>query len=118
MSRAAPTDWPRLAIGVAISTIGRPYILAATVEAYRGQSRAPDAIFVCAPTPADISDLAIRQPPVSIMFSPPGSCVQRNYIIDRADDYDILLFSDDDFLPRSDYIEIMEKIFLRNPDIV
>jgi GT2 family glycosyltransferase len=114
MSSAAP----RLAIGVAIATIGRPNILAAIVDAYRRQSRAPDAIFVCAPTPTDVTNLTVDQPSVSVIFGPPGSCVQRNYIIDRAVDYDVLLFSDDDFLPRNDYIEVLEKIFLKNPDIV
>jgi hypothetical protein len=118
MSSTVSANGPKLTIGVAIATVGRPDILAATVDAYRRQSRPPDTIFVCAPTPADVMDFVPGQPPVTVILGPRGSCVQRNHIINRAIEYDVLLFSDDDFLPRNDYIEVLERIFLKNSDVV
>ena len=108
----------RLRIAVGIATFGRPQIAAAAVAEYAHQSRLPDAIFVCAPFKASIEGLAADAATLRIILGPHGLCAQRNAIIANVLDYDVLFFADDDFLPRSDYLEILEDIFASFPDVV
>lgn len=108
----------RLSIAVGIATLGRPQILAAAVDEYGNQSRRPDAIFICAPTEASVKGLVVDAATLRIILGPRGLCAQRNAIVADALDYDVLFFTDDDFLPRSDYLEKLEEIFATFPDVV
>jgi GT2 family glycosyltransferase len=112
------TSGGRLRIAVGVATLGRPQILAATVAEYGRQSRPPDAVFVCAPSEASVEGLVADDPALRIILGPRGSCAQRNAVIDQALAFDLMLFADDDFLPRRDYIEVLEEIFTTRSDVV
>ena len=108
----------RLRIGIGIASAGRAQLLRAAVAAFRAQSRAPDRIIVCAPSEADVEGLDAVQFGVTVLLGARGSCVQRNIIIQNATDCDVVLFADDDFLPRGDYVEVLERVFASDPRIV
>jgi GT2 family glycosyltransferase len=110
-----PMNELRIAVGIA--TLGRPQILAAAVGEYENQVRQPDAIFVCAPSEASVEGLATDDARLRVIVGPRGLCAQRNAIVDDALDYDVMLFADDDFLPRRDYIEVIETIFATRDDV-
>jgi GT2 family glycosyltransferase len=116
--RIPVTSGGRLRIAVGVATLGRPQILAATVAEYGRQFRPPDAVFVCAPSEASVEGLVADDAALRIILGPRGSCVQRNAIIDQALAFDVMLFADDDFLPRRDYIEVLEEIFATHGDVV
>lgn len=105
-------------IAVGIPTYGRASILAATVADLVRQSRAPDRVIVCCARQEDASQEVREDPRVEILFSKPGLCAQRNAIIDAVQDCDLLLFLDDDFLMREDYVAVMERLFAARPGVL
>jgi len=108
----------RLMIAIGIATAGRPDILTSTVIGLRRQTRPADAIFVCAPTPADIAGFAGAAPEATEMIGPRGSSHQRNAILDRLEGFDVVVFLDDDFVACPRYLEAVEAIFSRYPEVV
>ena len=96
----APEASNRLKMAIGIATIGRADILSSTIAELRRQTRPADAIFVCATAPADIADLARSDPDVTVIIGPHGSSHQRNAILDRLDEFDVVVFLDDDFAHR------------------
>lgn len=106
-------------IYVAIATIGRPETLCRIVEWLGRQTRQPDGILVASVGAKDVSGLELIDPKVEIVFSEPGLCRQRNRALSalkgRAD---LVVFLDDDFVPRRDYLEAIEKRFARDADLV
>src|SRR5262249_41260243 len=57
-------------------------------------------------------------PATEIIVGPRGLTRQRNAILDRLDDFDVVQFFDDDFLPAPSYLAEIEKVFVARPDIV
>jgi GT2 family glycosyltransferase len=55
---------------------------------------------------------------VEYLTAPAGLPRQRNAIMDRAADCDLLLFLDDDFLAAPDYCAATEAVFAARPDVV
>lgn len=83
------------------------------------QTRPPDCVVVCAPSAADVADLTTAATAtVEVIIGPRGLTRQRNAILERVADYDILQFFDDDFLPAATYLAEVEKAFVSHPDIV
>jgi hypothetical protein len=107
-----------LRISVAIATAGRPEILAEAVAELTKQSRAPNAIYVSAPSAADVGRLQKVAIPLDLTLGVRGLCIQRNAIIARATHDDIIVFFDDDFFPGADYLHQLETLFVQNPDVV
>jgi GT2 family glycosyltransferase len=107
----------KLNIAVGIATSGRPEILREIVGLIEKQTRQPDTIFVCPAKPEDAGDLASSQPSLKIVHGPAGLPHQRNVILDHCA-ADVVLFIDDDFLMRSDYVAELETLFLSNPEVV
>jgi GT2 family glycosyltransferase len=103
----------RLAVGIA--TVGRPALLGAVLRELEHQTRRPDRIIVCAPA-AD--DMAIPLGWAEAVIGPRGLTRQRNAILDRVDDCDVLQFFDDDFVPKTTYLAEIERAFDTKPDIV
>jgi hypothetical protein len=103
----------RLAVGIA--TVGRPLLLAAVLRELETQTRLPDRIVVCAPRADDIGDMALGG--VDVVIGPRGLTRQRNAIIERLDDCDIVQFFDDDFVPGTTYLAEIERAFAAEPDI-
>jgi glycosyltransferase involved in cell wall biosynthesis len=106
----------RMQIGVGIPTNGRPSVVADLVNALGRQTRIPDQIIVCAPSSNDLKGLDDIE--VILLTAPPGLTSQRNYILRYARDLDVLIFLDDDFLPSETYVESIETVFTKYPEIV
>jgi GT2 family glycosyltransferase len=106
----------RLVVGIA--TRGRPAILAETIAFLTNQGRKPDKILVAYAEPSDIADAPERFPHVTFIRAEVGLTRQRNAILTFAADSDILLFMDDDFYLDPRYLQVTERFFLENPDVV
>ena len=106
----------RIAIGIA--TAGRPQLLPVVLAEASRQSHRPDRIIVCAPGPNDVGDLASTAGiEVEIIIGPRGLTRQRNAILERTDDIEVVVFFDDDFLPEPEYLEIVNQVFTCHHDI-
>jgi GT2 family glycosyltransferase len=103
---------------VGIATCGRPAILAETISYLANQRRQPDKIIVAYADPSDAGDAPAQFPHVTFIQAEQGLTRQRNEILHLARDSDILLFVDDDFYLDPYYVEITERVFAENPDIV
>jgi hypothetical protein len=106
----------RLVLGIA--TCGRPMILAETIAYLANQKRCPDKIIVAYADPADVGDAPARFQHVTFIQAELGLTRQRNAILNLARDSDILLFIDDDFYLDPHYLEITERVFVENPNVV
>ena len=106
----------RIALGVA--TQGRPHLIAQLLDALRRQSRTADAIFLCAPGVGDISGIAQAHPDIRVLTGVRGLTRQRNEILRQLDDFDVVIFLDDDFVPGRRYIESTAAVFAARPDVV
>lgn len=104
-----------LSVAVGIATIGRATILAETLVDLSRQSRRPDRIIVCCTDPRDVAGALPQGAAVELIFSPPGLPRQRNAILDAADDCDVILFLDDDFLMEPDYVAETVAAFEARP---
>jgi GT2 family glycosyltransferase len=108
----------RTTLVVGIATCGRPIILAETIAYLAKQKRQPDRIIVAYADPADAGHAPARFPHVTFIQAELGLTRQRNAILDLARDSDILLFIDDDFYLDPHYLEITERVFVENPNVV
>jgi glycosyltransferase involved in cell wall biosynthesis len=110
----------RLNLVVGIATAGRREVLTATIAHLAAQSRLPDALIVCAASDTDLdpSCLARFPAPAYAVNGGRGSCAQRNAILDAAGEADVIVFFDDDFLPASSFLEVVERLFIDRPDVV
>ena len=90
-----------LAIHVAIATVGRPALVASTVARLARQTRQADGVLVVSVSPADVDGVDAIPTPPRIAFAERGLCRQRNRALDLLrHDADIIVFFDDDFIPR------------------
>lgn len=103
----------RVAVGIA--TRGRAAMLAEVLSELRRQRRAPDRIIVCH---VSADDLPGPVAGVELVTAPAGLPRQRNAILDAAEDCDLVLFLDDDFLPAPDYLAVTEAVFAARPEAV
>jgi GT2 family glycosyltransferase len=104
---------------VLIATINRSSLLSKTIGRLGNQTRQPDGIVVAATTREDVVGLEPASKPIEILFASKGSCRQRNEALDAIGDRaDIVVFFDDDFVAAQDYLEQVEKLFERHPEVV
>jgi GT2 family glycosyltransferase len=106
-----------LRIAVGIATVGRPAILARTIELLFRQVRPADEILIGASSPDDATGLE-PDPRVRLLLGRRGLPHQRNHILDEAGNCDVVVFFDDDFLPAPDWLAAIERVFLRDPAVV
>jgi GT2 family glycosyltransferase len=111
-------DRRRLRLAVGIASLGRPAVLAQTLQRLRLQSRAPDHVVVCAPDSCDLQGAAQAYPGVTALAGPRGLACQRNAILRNVQAYDVLVFFDDDFVASPDYLQNVETIMLNHADVV
>lgn len=104
---------------VGIPTLGRRDVLSAVIPYIARQSRMPDEVMICVASMDDIDETALDDLPfaVRVLVSTPGSCRQRNHILDNVGDADVVVFLDDDFLMEPSYLERVEKLFVSDPDV-
>ncbi|MGF6173638.1 glycosyltransferase family 2 protein [Ensifer sp. 4252] len=107
-------------ITVGIATAGRREVLSETLLHLTQQVRRADAILVCPSSPDDIDLDFVKSltPEITLVTGSKGSCAQRNAILDRKGNADVIVFFDDDFLPRHDFLAEVEALFGSEPDIV
>ncbi len=113
-----PRLGPELRLAVGIPTRGRPAILAETIRDVGRQTRLPERVLVCATEPADVATEGGLPNWVEVLFAPSGLPRQRNAILDRLDDVDIVLFLDDDFLMAPRYVDATLAALRTHPDLV
>jgi hypothetical protein len=105
-----------LRIAVGIATVGRAPLLRAIVEELARQTRAPDRIVICAPAQADVGGVPAG-PKTEIVIGARGLTRQRNTILARLGDFDVVVFFDDDFVPAPGYLAAVERLFAAQPDV-
>lgn len=112
-----PRDSVRLVVG--IPTMGRRHVLSAALPQIARQTRIPDEVVICAVAESDVDETGFSDLPfpVRVLMSRPGSCRQRNGIIDATPTSDIVVFLDDDFLMEPSYLARVEQLFIMHPDI-
>lgn len=102
---------------VIIPTLGRPGIVARLIEELALQDRLPDKVVIAAPDASHLPELAFTPVfPVEHVTGRRGLTAQRNDAMDHVqDDFDIITFLDDDFVPARDYLALVEEAFRRKP---
>lgn len=107
-------------IAVCIATTGRAAILAETLRDVAAQTRRPDRTILCPAKDGDIDEaaLATLPIPVDIVRGRSGLPAQRNTILRAANDADVVLFIDDDFLLAPTYLAETETLFATRPECV
>ncbi len=125
-------SWPtkeRELIGIVVATLGRPGLIMPLLTRLREQTRRPDVVVIVGHQSADVPLEAIESDdtrPFStvVLYSPQGSSRQRNEGIrwlqqntSLLDDDGILIFCDDDFVMREDWIEAAYQSFQADPTL-
>lgn len=106
------TRRPSIAVGIA--TKGRPTLIGETLRELMRQTRQADEIVLC---PASAADLPEALPtPCTVVSAPVGLPAQRNAILAATGGHDLLVFFDDDYFPRPDFLAEVEALFARHPD--
>lgn len=95
--------------------MGRAPVLAETLRDLARQTRLADRILVCGTSAADVPAVAGG---IEVSFAPPGTSLQRNRLIEAADDCDLLVFFDDDFIAEPAYLAATEAAFIADPGLV
>ena len=108
-----------LRIAVGIATAGRRDIVRQTIGLFRRQTRLPDVLVACPLASDKISDNDFSDFPFPVIVTsgPVGLCAQRNAILAKVADCDVVVFFDDDFLAEPHYLEQLEKIFQAEPHV-
>ncbi|HEV7317020.1 MAG TPA: glycosyltransferase [Ensifer sp.] len=107
-------------IVVGIATAGRREVLSETLMHLTRQTRLPDVVLICpsAPDDIDLARIDALALDIRIIEGNKGSSAQRNAILDHAATADLIVFFDDDFLPRDDFLAETEQLFKRETDVV
>ena len=105
-------------IAVAIATLGRPETVSESLQVLRAQSRAADKILFSVTSDDDLPKTDSLED-IEILKGSKGLCAQRNRALAKLlDDYDYIVFFDDDFVPSKYALERMVAFFEENPDVV
>lgn len=105
-------------IAVIVATLGRREAAEELVEDLCAQTRKPDRTIFSVARPQDAPSPNEELGNETLLSKRKGSCIQRNLAIDLvADDCDVLVFFDDDFVPEKHYLERLEKVFKARRDL-
>ena len=106
-------------IAVVVATLGRREAAEDLVSDLLRQTRQPDRVVFAVTTADDAPPVDPQLRNKTLICDRTGSCVQRNRAIDVvADESDIIVFFDDDFIPDAKYLERLERAFESDPDTV
>ncbi|KTQ97868.1 hypothetical protein NS226_03865 [Aureimonas ureilytica] len=112
----------KLPVYIGIATSGRAPILNEVLRDLSRQETPPARVLVCPAREEDLDFPPNETLPFEVerVHSTPGACVQRNAIMDRLsmERDGVLLFMDDDFFLRADYISELSKLFQSQHDVV
>ena len=106
-----------ISIAVCIATTGRAKVLTETLREVAVQKRLPERVVLCPAKPDDIevAPLATLPFPVEIVTGRAGLAAQRNTLLRAADEADVILFIDDDFLLARSFIGNLEALLEAEP---
>ena len=100
---------------VIIATLGRRAQVGRLVRYLELQTRPPDEVIISAPDASHVDPYEGRRFPVTHVFGPIGSTVQRNTALEMAlGRADIVSFFDDDFIPADNYLAQVVEAFQTN----
>lgn len=107
-------------IAIGIATTGRREQMGLTLKQISLQSRLPDHVIICPATHEDLDLADLQGLPYSteVVEGGRGLTRQRNAILRAADEFDAMLFLDDDFYPASSYLALLEKGLTEHPNVV
>ena len=106
-------------IAALTATLGRPTESGELLADLHAQTRPPDEIVFSIISDEDAPTAPTRASASVIMSPRKGSCAQRNVALDHvAGRADIVIFFDDDFVPASNYVEMVERAFADDPSLV
>ena len=105
---------------MAIATTGRREVLTTTLAELPRQTLQPDLLVLSITGESDIdrSVLEKMRCPVKVRIGSKGACHQRNRVLELVQPKDVVVFTDDDFLMSSTYLERIKALFNRHPDVV
>jgi GT2 family glycosyltransferase len=107
----------QLKVCVIFATRGRAELLKHVVDFVDSQTAKPELIIVSCVSDEDVGNLVSR-PGMLVIKGKPGSSAQRNHALDQVpDDFDVVIFLDDDFLMHSTWIAEILKVFDSDPSI-
>ncbi|MCA8987634.1 MAG: glycosyltransferase [Planctomycetaceae bacterium] len=98
-------------IAVGIATYRRREVLSETLRSLQQQTRCANRILIATTSLEDVDPIVAADTGAEVVMSAAGLCRQRNAILDRLGDEDVILFFDDDFLPADDFLEQTENLF-------
>jgi glycosyltransferase involved in cell wall biosynthesis len=103
----------RICVGVA--TRGRPTEVQRLVQRLRQQTLSPQAIIIACVSGSDVGALT-EGDELKILPGPAGLARQRNRVLaNLPDDCEFVVFFDDDFWPRRDWLSVVFEAFRRDP---
>src|SRR5262249_52053766 len=110
---------PAMKTAVVISSVGRPRILHETVVSLGKQTNLPTTIVLSVCDGASVSNETAQLPLIRIVQGAKGLTKQRNLGLSVAPtDAEYVLFLDDDIEVSPNYIESMQRLFQRRPEVV
>jgi GT2 family glycosyltransferase len=106
-------------IAVVIATVGRPATVLTLTRSLLAQTVVPRQVIVAAPREIDTVGCAEVSSRVVVVTGPSGASAQRNAALTQVEaDVDVVIFLDDDTIPRGDYLEEAGKVFATLPAVV
>lgn len=107
-----------LKIAVVVASLGRPVEVRQLLDRLRLQTLKPSLVVLSVTKTSDIPEQL--EDDVRVLMGTPGSSVQRNRGIDiaLADEADVVIFFDDDYVPTIGAVELFCRVLHDNPDVV
>ncbi|BEV11547.1 glycosyltransferase [Asticcacaulis sp. DW145] len=107
-------------ISIGIATAGRPALVGRVVRYLEKQTLLPSTVYVCPAKSSDFDPTSVEGLafPVVTVRGAIGLPAQRNLILDAGRTDDVILFIDDDFLPESDFLFELNRLFEDDPTMV
>lgn len=104
---------------VVIASLGRPELIAQVRSLIEGQTCAPDLLVFSVVSDNDLPRGFEISSAVKVIKSKKGLCSQRNAALDMLrDQFDLIIFYDDDFVPSRFSVERIKKFFVAHPEVV
>ncbi len=106
-------------LAVIVASLGRRRCVGKLLDLLAAQNRPPDKTVISVVTRDDAPATPPPELDIDVILSPLGLCAQRNRGLDQVGgSADVIVFLDDDFVPASDFLENIERLFRDRPDLV
>lgn len=109
----------KLRVGAVIPSVDRKDALERAVSALLDQTRPLAQLVVVLPDVEGLPPSSAADDRVDVVIGPRGASCQRNAGVARLDsDVDVVIFLDDDSVPRSDYVDSVHTVMTKHPEVV